>query len=94
MRRTWLRPYRVIVLDAPAMPEKELAGAFAYALDEPRMRATLQLINDLERDAINAAHENVGNAPVCANYLGGAEHLGMLRDTILDFQQKTFGKAS
>lgn len=91
MKRNWFRPYRVIILDKPPLPDSELAGAFGYALDEIRMRALLQIIGDLEKDAVAASCENVGNASLCANYLGGAEHLSMLRDQILDLQQKGFG---
>lgn len=94
MRRNWFRPYRVIVLDSPPLPEKELAGAFAYALDETRMRAILQLIGDLEQEALSAAHERAGNSLLCANCLGGAEHLAMLRDQILELQRKSFGASS
>lgn len=86
----WFRP-RTIILDKLPLAEKELAGAFAFALDEPRMRAILQIIGDLEQDAILAAHESVGNALVCANYMGGAEHCSMLRDKILELQQESFG---
>lgn len=92
MNLTRLFTPRVIVLDQAPLSEAELAGAFAVALSDLKMRALLQVIGDIEREAANGAQKTVANHGICASQNGAAEAMGLLRDRILMLQAKGFGQ--
>lgn len=85
---------KFVLLDGPVLSEEELAGAFAIVITDKRMRALLQVIGELERDANEGAQKAVGSHGICASQNGGAEFAGLLRDRILQLQQKGFGQLS
>jgi hypothetical protein len=88
----WPWQKRTIVLDQPLLSDKELAGAFAVTDSTVWFRAIMQVIGELERDANWAAQTTVASPGMSASSNGGALHLGMLRDKIVELQQKGFGK--
>lgn len=83
---------RCIILESPRLKEEELAGQFAVPLTDKRLRAILQVIGELEQLANDGARKSVGNHGMTASCTGGAEHLSMLRDRILELQRQGFGQ--
>jgi hypothetical protein len=90
MNWPWRR--KVVILDKPPLSEDELAGAFAITESDVRFRAIMQVIGSLEREATEAAQIAVASPGISASSNGGALHLSMLRDRIIELQQKGFGK--
>lgn len=90
----WFQKTQYILIDDKPLTEPELAAAFALAVTDKKFRALMQVITELERSANLGAQDQVGNPPVAASCIGGAEHLGMLRARILSLRQQGFGKSS
>lgn len=89
----WLRPRtKFVVLDKPLLSEDELAGAFGVADSSNWFRALMQIAAEMERDANTGAQTTIANPGISAGCVGGAEHIGRLRDRILELQQKGFGR--
>jgi hypothetical protein len=79
----WRRPQTVIVYQRP-LTEEQINAALAVDQNEPLWRAVLQLIMTAEDNAHNNAAVNMDPPTVLAGYVGGAEHLRMLRDELVD----------
>lgn len=82
---------RIIFVSGPPMPLAELQGAFAVDEDDRQFRAALQVIETLEREAIQAAQAAIASHGMCAGFLGGAEWLGLARTKIVGLQQAAQG---
>ncbi len=68
----------------PAM----MAAAFAVPEDQVQWRATLQVLDELEREAIMGAQRSLGNHGVSAGFIGGAEWLRVARDRFVALREE------
>jgi hypothetical protein len=73
------------------MSEAELAGALAMSEDDRKLTALLQIIGELETEAVDAAQTSVGNHGMCAGYITATEYMDRLRQRILVLREQGFG---
>jgi len=83
----WLRQRTPIVYQKP-LSEQELNAALAVSESDPQWRAVLQLIVTAEENANVNAAANMDPATVLAGYVGGADHLRMLREELLNRREE------
>ncbi len=83
----WLRRPTLIVYQRP-LSESELNAALAVSKDDPQWRAVLQLIITAEENANSNAAANVHPPTVMAGYVGGADHLRMLREELINRREE------
>lgn len=76
-------PRRVVVETPAQLSPPELQAAFNVASDNRLWRAVLQTIDDIEREALDAAQKSVANHGICASCVGGTEFLERLRDRMI-----------
>jgi hypothetical protein len=67
---------------SPGLTEAEIDRALAVREELPLWRAVLQLINTAEENANHNAAEDIDHYGTCAGYVGGAEHLRMLKEEL------------
>lgn len=89
--RKWFQP-RYVIVQRPEMSEAELAGALAMPEDDRKLTALLQIIGELETEAVDAAQTSVGNHGMCAGYVTATEYLDRLRQRILGLRAEGFGR--
>jgi hypothetical protein len=70
------------------LTENELNAAFAVSKEDRFFRALLQLIDTAEENAHQNAFASMDPPTVLAGYTGGAAHLRMLRDELLDRREE------
>ena len=74
-----------LIVRATAMSEQEINHALAMASEEtPLYRAFMQLIETARENSTRNAGAAADNPTKMAGYVGGGEHLLMLRDDVMD----------
>lgn len=81
------RTVRTVVLRRDKLPEAEVALALQVPDDDPMWRALHQVIDEFEEEMIAAAQKYVATHGLCANALGQAEAMGLLRRRLLELRQ-------
>lgn len=79
----WRHDSRPIVIVHARLTEADMAAAFRVPETDLRFRAVLQMAGDLEREANEQAQKMVANPQILASLVGGAEHIGILRDRLI-----------
>lgn len=83
LRITWIRPEPAKIRELVPLTEAQLDFALLNANDEhPIWRSTHQLIKTAEENANANAASSMHPPEVMAGYVGGAQHLRMLRDEL------------
>lgn len=73
-----------VVVETPAkLSQPELQAAFNVADTNRLWMGVLQVIDDIEREALDAAQKSVANHGICASCVGGTEFLERLRDRMI-----------
>jgi hypothetical protein len=80
------KPTLVIQENEP-LSEAQINASLAVAPDDSMWVAVLQLINTAEANANRNAQDGMDPPTVLAGYVGGAAHLRMLRDELIDRRQ-------
>lgn len=92
MLKRLFKPTYVVVSSIP-MDDNELAGAFALHPADKRFQAWMQVLDEVESEAVKAAQATVANPALSASCNGGAEHIAILRNRILALREKGYGKS-
>lgn len=82
------RKPQIVVFEQPPLSEPQINAALAVALDHPMWRAVHQLITTAEDNANRNAQDSMDPPCVMAGYVGGASHLRMLRDELIDRREQ------
>jgi hypothetical protein len=81
-------PPKIIVVSQPPLTDKQLEKAFVVDDKNTLWRAILQVIEMLSREARYNGDASIGQPELSANFHGGAEHLGILRDMMFDLRER------
>ena len=81
--KNWINRVVVVIDKQPRLNERELRFAFNVASDNRLWRAVLQVIEDIQGEAKEAAEKSVANHGICASCVGGGEFLTRLRDRMI-----------
>ena len=88
-RELWAIRRRLRVIGPVDMlSEAQLNAALAVGEDNPMWKAVLQLIATAEENANRNAQDSLDPPTVLAGYVGGASHLRMLRDDLIDRREQ------
>lgn len=82
-RELWAIRRRLHVIAPDILSEAQLNAALAVSENNPMWKAVLQLITTAEANANENAQDHVEPATAMAGYVGGAAHLRMLRDELV-----------
>ncbi len=83
----------VAIVQQPPVEPAAMAGAFAVPEDQVQWRAMLQVLDELEREAILGAQRSLGNHGVSAGFIGGAEWLRVARDRFVNLREEAIMSA-
>lgn len=73
-----------VVWERPAqLSAAELRASFNVADTNRLWMGVLQVIDDIEREALDGAQKSVANHGICASCVGGTEFLERLRDRMI-----------
>ncbi len=74
--------------NTPQLNQVDLVNAFRVSENEKWWRAVLQLIDEFERETIEASRKYVGNPNMCISAVGGGESLSMLRERLIALREQ------
>jgi len=93
LRETSNIEHRTSNVEQQPVEPAAMAAAFAVPEDQVQWRAMLQVLDELEREAIMGAQRSLGNHGVSAGFIGGAEWLRVARDRFVALREAAIGMA-